>query len=264
MAIELLQRVGLSKYEAEAYAVLLAQGPLTGYELGKRSGVPLSKSYEVLERLTRRGLAFAQPGEPARYLAASSERFLAQTRAEQAATLSALAAALADAQPADASDEFWVVRGGANVLDRVRALIDEAQSTIVVGAWAARDLDLDGALDRAAARGCRVTRHTLNASESTPDLMALLADDRLALVGTLSPVGRAQAVVSANPALALAIRGALVASDLANRDLAERPLAGAGIDSRTAPASGERLDWLAWEDRKHQHLWRSLRGGRVA
>ena len=37
MAVELLQRVGLSKYEAEAYYVLLLQGPLTGYELGKRS-----------------------------------------------------------------------------------------------------------------------------------------------------------------------------------------------------------------------------------
>ena len=67
MAVELLQRVGLNKYEAEAYFALLADGPLTGYELGKRSSVPLSKSYETLERLTRRGLALVQPGDPPRY-----------------------------------------------------------------------------------------------------------------------------------------------------------------------------------------------------
>src|SRR4051794_35976333 len=157
MAVELLQRVGLSKYEAEAYSVLLAQGPLTGYELGKRSGVPLSKSYEVLERLTRRGLAFVQPGEPARYIADRVERFLEQTRADQAAVLSALATALADAQPADASDEFWVVRGRAHVLDRARALIDDARDTVIVGDWSADDLGLADALDRAAARGCQVT-----------------------------------------------------------------------------------------------------------
>ena len=37
MADDLLQRIGLNKYEAEAYLALLAEGPLTGYELGKRS-----------------------------------------------------------------------------------------------------------------------------------------------------------------------------------------------------------------------------------
>ena len=29
---DLLQRIGLNKYEAEAYLSLLAEGPLTGYE----------------------------------------------------------------------------------------------------------------------------------------------------------------------------------------------------------------------------------------
>ena len=53
--IDLLQRVGLNKYEAEAYAALLRYGPLTGYELGKRSEVPLSRSYEILERLVAKG-----------------------------------------------------------------------------------------------------------------------------------------------------------------------------------------------------------------
>ena len=158
MAVELLQRVGLSKYEAEAYYVLLLQGPLTGYELGKRSGVPLSKSYEVLERLARRGLAFVQPGEPARYIADRVERFLEQTRSDQASVLSALSAALADAAPADASDEFWVARGRQNILARARALIDNARDLVVLGVWSDDDAGLDDALDRAAARGCRVER----------------------------------------------------------------------------------------------------------
>jgi hypothetical protein len=41
-AIELLQQIGLNKYEAEAYYTLLSEGPLTGYELGKRSLSPVS------------------------------------------------------------------------------------------------------------------------------------------------------------------------------------------------------------------------------
>src|SRR5919106_2386987 len=98
MAVDLLQRVGLNKYEAEAYLALLADGPLTGYELGKRSAVPLAKSYETLERLTRRGLALVQPGDPPRYVAERPERFVAQTRAEQASVLMALASTLAGAR----------------------------------------------------------------------------------------------------------------------------------------------------------------------
>src|SRR5215207_4075915 len=131
MAVDLLQRIGLSKYEADAYVALLADGPLTGYELGKRSNVPLSKSYEVLERLARRGLALVQPGDPPRYLAERPERFLAQTRADQDSVLTALASALAGVRRADPADDFGVVRGRTNVLARARSLIDEAQRQVL-------------------------------------------------------------------------------------------------------------------------------------
>jgi sugar-specific transcriptional regulator TrmB len=66
LLIELLQQIGLNKYEAEAYITLLAEGPPTGYELGKRSAVPLSQSYEILERLTQKGLVPIKPADPVR------------------------------------------------------------------------------------------------------------------------------------------------------------------------------------------------------
>src|SRR5690349_8582771 len=156
MAVELLQQVGLNKYEAEAYFALLADGPLTGYELGKRSNVPLSKSYETLERLTRRGLALVQPGDPPRYLAERPERIMAQTRADHAAVPTALEVALADVRPADPADDFWVLRGRSNVLRGARALVDEAIQEVVIGR-SALDAELGDALDAARQRGCRVT-----------------------------------------------------------------------------------------------------------
>src|SRR5688572_23658987 len=100
MVSELLQAVGLNKYEAEAYAAMLRHGPLTGYELGKRSEVPLSRSYEVLERLVGKGLALVQPGDPPRYAAEAPEQLLARLRSDSSARLDALAQALAElAQP---------------------------------------------------------------------------------------------------------------------------------------------------------------------
>src|SRR5437764_10192767 len=99
-AIEQLKQIGLNKYEAEAYYTLLAEGPLTGYELGKRSQVPLSRSYEILERLTQKGLALVQPGDPPRYLAASPDQFLGQVRGTVLERLDTLTSALATmAQP---------------------------------------------------------------------------------------------------------------------------------------------------------------------
>src|SRR5579859_4564785 len=108
---ELLQQIGLNKYEAEAYYTLLAEGPLTGYELGKRSQVPLSKSYEILERLAQKGLALVQPGDPPRYIAGEPQQFLGQVRSTMSATLDDLATALASLSRPDTSAEFWVLRG---------------------------------------------------------------------------------------------------------------------------------------------------------
>src|SRR6266702_3429062 len=104
--VELLQQIGLNKYEAEAYYTLLAEGPLTGYELGKRSQVPLSRSYEILERLTQKGLAQVQPGDPPRYTAEPPGQFLGQVRSTMSATLDALSAALVGLSRSDIPAEF--------------------------------------------------------------------------------------------------------------------------------------------------------------
>lgn len=252
MAVDLLQRLGLNKYEAEAYLALLAEGPLTGYELGKRSNVPLSKSYETLERLSRRGLVLLQPGDPPRYLAERLERLLAQSRTEHESVLAALAATLAAARPADPSDQFWVVRGRTNVLAGARALIDEAAESVVLGQAGGSD-DLSDALDRAGARGCRVSLRTLDAAsdgDAPRELVVLLADGRRALVGTLDPARHCQAVVSGNPGLVAPIRLALGARR------PERALAAVGPSGAPSTDDPRQAAWLDWEARKHERLRR--------
>jgi Sugar-specific transcriptional regulator TrmB len=264
MTVDLLQQIGLNKYEAEAYFALLAIGPLTGYELGKRSAVPLSKSYEILERLTRRGLALVQPGDPPRYAAERPERFLARTRADQESVLTALASALDGVQRADPADDFWVVRGRANVLARACALIGDARRSVAIGLSGGDDVLLD-ALDSARVRGRQVTARHLDdpwqasaGAPAPPELIVLLADDRESLVGTLSSAAHCQAVSTASPALALAVRGALEPREASRFDASIHRSEAAGADAERG------LDWLDWEARKHQRLRRSQQGGRVA
>lgn len=255
--VELLQRIGLNKYEAEAYLALLADGPLTGYELGKRSSVPLSKSYEVLERLTRRGLALIQPGDPPHYRAEAPDRVLTQTRTEQEAVLGALADALAQIDHPDPADGFWVVRGRVNVLSWAGAAIDEAEREVVIGRpsrgaqpdEAQPDGVLTAALARARARGCHVIEHRLDRRSTTdpdPDIVILLVDGKNALAGALTPPAHCQAVISGNPALALAIRGACAGQPAPAVRLAQ-----------PATADPDRTGWLDWEARKQRQLRRN-------
>jgi sugar-specific transcriptional regulator TrmB len=196
--LNLLQQLGLTKYEAEAYHALLVAGPLTGYELGKHSAVPQSRCYDTLERLLARGLATVQPTSPPRYAAEDPARFLARARAEREATLEALADALSDLTPPREDDQFWVLRGRRAILDRAAALLAEARRTIHL-ACPANLPELAQALRAARSRG-------LHCAVRDDPGIRLLTDDHLALVGTLTPPERCQATVSGNPALAATVR----------------------------------------------------------
>ena len=254
-SIDLLQQLGLNKYEAEAYYTLLRQGPLTGYELGKRSQVPLSRSYEILERLTQKGLALVQPGDPPRYIAQDSQQFLAQIRSEMETTLNALAVSFASLSRADTAGEFWVVRGQQHILARAQTMIASAQHSLNLSAPIKVNVDMADALASAQERGCLVFLSP-GPPQSLPasDTLLLLVDQREALVGTLTPNDSSQAIVSSNEALLAALNGYFTHQQV--------------VRTSAAPTSVQResqeADWVAWEERKQRHLWRQVTGGRVA
>jgi sugar-specific transcriptional regulator TrmB len=235
--LDLLQQVGLNKYEAEAYAALLRHGPLTGYELGKRSDVPLSRSYEILERLSTKGLALVQPGDPPRYAAEPPGQFLERTRAATTATLDALSRALADAGPSAIPEGFWVVRGQEHILAHANACIARAQRTLAVQIAPAQRPLMADALAQARARGCRIPP-PLDAPTDDHTTVLLVIDDREALVGTLTPADRAQAVVSTNQAFVAAL----------GRSLEPRQPAASAVKEP------QPLSWLDWEQHKQRRL----------
>ena len=246
--VELLQQLGLNKYEAEAYYTLLSRGPLTGYEVGKYSQVPLSRSYEVLERLTEKGLTLVQPGDPPRYLAQEPQQFLARVRSTMETTLTALTASIADLHRTDNSGEFWIVRGPQPVLARVQNMIAQATSSIELVTSIPYQAELTPALLAARQRGCTVHQYTSEEQDThTTTILLVLRDNREALVGTIDATST-QAVVSTNAALLAVCDGYLVRqqpTDIATQVPAPPP---------TSPAHN---NWLAWEERKQRRLWQA-------
>jgi predicted transcriptional regulator len=257
--VELLQQIGLNKYEAEAYYTLLANEPLTGYELGKRSQVPLSRSYEVLERLTEKGLALVQPGDPPRYTAQDPQQFLEHVRHDLESTLGALTAALSSLPHADITQEFWVVRGRQNILARVRAMIAATQATLNLSMPADCYPTIADELAQARQRGCHIFQTTTELQQPMSDSVLVLCDDHEALVGMVVPVEGCQAVVSSHIALRTTLSSYFSHQHISGTTTTQAP---------TQPASPhdqqDDHDWVDWEIRKQRHLWSLSKPDRVA
>jgi hypothetical protein len=255
-AIDLLQQIGLNKYEAEAYYTLLSEGPLTGYELGKRSPVPLSRSYEILERLTQKGLTLAQPGDPPRYRATDPDLFLGQVRTTMTATLTALTEALSSLPQADTAGEFWVLRGRQSILERTQAMTVGAQHTVALQLPVGQDADLVQLQTVVHGQQQHLEQTRLSRSAAWGSSILLLIDGREALAGTLTPAEQCQAVVSTNAALV-----ALLNRYFNNSRDTRQPALTPSVQG-TRPE--EDLDWIAWEERKQRRLQQVNAGNHVA
>ncbi|HWQ64605.1 MAG TPA: helix-turn-helix domain-containing protein [Methanospirillum sp.] len=64
--IRLLQRLGLTAYEAKAYAVLAQAGTLSPFDLAEESGIPRTKIYDTIRRLERENLVLVEKGRPSK------------------------------------------------------------------------------------------------------------------------------------------------------------------------------------------------------
>jgi sugar-specific transcriptional regulator TrmB len=82
--VGMLKDFGLSGYEARAYFVLLTVSEVKVGDLAKKSYVPQSKAYEVLDKLTEKGFAQQVGNErPKKYRATALERVFSRIISRQ-------------------------------------------------------------------------------------------------------------------------------------------------------------------------------------
>jgi len=67
--MDALKSLGLNSYERKLFVALLSRGTSTAGELSEISGVPRSRTYDVLESLAEKGFAIIQTNKPLRYVA---------------------------------------------------------------------------------------------------------------------------------------------------------------------------------------------------
>lgn len=138
-AVEALERLGLSNYEARVFVALQVLGSGTAREVHRVSDIPRSQVYGAADQLEQRGLVEIQHSNPIQYRAVSLaeakrllERRFEQDRERAFDFLEK--ARQTDRPDQEERDEVWTIDGREHINDRIEEIIRSAESGIVLGA----------------------------------------------------------------------------------------------------------------------------------
>ncbi|MEJ2662454.1 MAG: helix-turn-helix domain-containing protein [Spirochaetia bacterium] len=155
--IEQLLQIGFSEYEARAYLCLLRQNPITAYQAAKYSGLPSSKIYEVLGRLTEKGVvAELSLAGKKQYIPVPPEEFLENYRGKMEKTISLLQQDLPRVKQETDLSYIWNMTHYGDFLGKARRMIAAAEDTLLVSSWKQELEQLQQALNARQERGVKI------------------------------------------------------------------------------------------------------------
>jgi sugar-specific transcriptional regulator TrmB len=220
--LESLQELGLSLYEARLYLGLLTGGPQNGNELSRTSGVPSSKVYAMLERLSGEGIvAHTRRGSSVEYVCVPPQDLLHKLRERYTKPLDYLEETLPTLGASGPEPDILQVQGVEAIVDHARAIVRTAERELYLSIWEENVEPLRGDLDVAEARGVRIAgmlygvdtpsagwwqRHSYRdtvGSRIAGRMLTVVRDGEEALIGHIPERGAATAVRTQSPVLTL-------------------------------------------------------------
>ncbi|MGD8538645.1 MAG: helix-turn-helix domain-containing protein [Candidatus Aminicenantes bacterium] len=213
--IKALEDLGLSNYEAKAYLAFLSESPLTGYKLSKISGVPRSRIYETIEKLTAKGLVLAQEGDTTLLRPISLESFLEKKEQESRKTIDYLKENLPKIEKTEEDHGIWNITGRERVFEIINYVISQSKSHIYLVSFENDIVHFESELLKAEKRdvfifGVYCGKKTFKIKNldshqgqpcSTCQDIALSIDSRQALVGCTVPADKARVALTENPGI---------------------------------------------------------------
>jgi sugar-specific transcriptional regulator TrmB len=175
-AIAALKRLGLPNYEARVFVALQALGSGTAQAVSDRSGVPRSQVYGAADELADRGLLEIVESSPKAYrpvkLATARDLLSERLEREQTRAFENLASIQATDTDRATSKDVSTLRGRRPIDDRIAALVETADHTVVFVAPTESHLadDIANALDAAGHDDVDVT--VVTAARSLADRFA--------------------------------------------------------------------------------------------
>ena len=135
LVFELMQ-LGISEYEAKAYLSLLRENPSTAYEIGKNSGIPTSKIYEVLKKLIEKGIiSIIDAGKKKHYMPLPPDEFFNKQKSITESIIDSLRTELLDIRGIKDFSYSFTIFEYEYLMDRVSRMIKDASRTIFLSIW---------------------------------------------------------------------------------------------------------------------------------
>ncbi len=158
--LDKLQKFGLNLYEAKAYTSLLKIGTTNAYKISKESGIPRARIYDVLESITKLGLAMVEESSDnvKIYTPVPSKIFLERIKKEWESDYEEVKSDLYDLEAEEKKQEIYVftVKGKENITAYCRQLIKEASQYVMISMWSQMYELLLPELEECKNRGCNV------------------------------------------------------------------------------------------------------------
>lgn len=139
----------LNIYETKVWLALLSKGVASAGEIAELSGVPRSRTYDVLESLEKRGFAIVKIGKPVKYISVKPTEVIEKMKSktlnaaqEKIKSLSNLKTTqeyleleqlhTVGISPIKSAEITGSLKGRSNVLSRIRELLETAEKEVLI------------------------------------------------------------------------------------------------------------------------------------
>jgi len=145
-SLNFLRRIGLNQYESRVYLSLLHSGPTSASDLSDLASIPRPRTYDVLDKLEKKGFIAVQPGRPTKFRSIDIKESFANLRRRREAELAAEIEELkrledklversrgAKAPEKVATGDYvWVLKDRANIYSKIEHMIHGASREVLV------------------------------------------------------------------------------------------------------------------------------------
>ncbi len=138
---KLCEYAGLSDYEAKVYVSLVEAGAAKARKISAMCGVPRTKVYSVLKKLTDMGLVVEIPEDPKKFAPkAPKEAFESYLNSYQSKAknlflvVSTLEKSFKETKDRNVPQktDLWIIQGRQEILQKIREMLSKAKSTIKI------------------------------------------------------------------------------------------------------------------------------------
>jgi sugar-specific transcriptional regulator TrmB len=155
-AVETLTQLGFTALEAEVYAVLVEDSPVTAYRVAQVLGKAAANVYKAVDSLANKGAVLVDDGESRMLRATPPTELLGRVERDFRSARGAAERALQRLRGTDEDERVYRLQTREQVIERAVAMLGRARQLVALDVFPEPFADLRGDIAKAAARGVQV------------------------------------------------------------------------------------------------------------